>query len=133
MIYTLDTNIIIHLIINTPTVFNRYENCLLHRHKLILSPYVDFEIRRGLRYKKATKKEQIYERLSMNWSIRDMGHNVWLRAVDIYSDLKYKGLTVSDADILIAAFCLENKSVLVTNNTKDFINIVDLTIEDWVN
>ena len=133
MIYTLDTNIIIHLIINTPTVFNRYENCLLNRHKLILSPYVDFEIRRGLRYKKATKKEQIYERLSMNWSIRDMGHNVWLRAVDIYSDLKYKGLTVSDADILIAAFCLENKSVLVTNNTKDFINIVDLTIEDWVN
>ena len=38
---------------------------------------------------------------------------------------------VGDADILIAAFCLENDYTLVTNNTKDFVNIKGLLINDW--
>jgi len=132
MTYVLDTNIIIHLISGTPTVISRYEECLLDSKNIALSPYVDFEVRRGLRYKNATAKEQVYEKLCQDWILGEMGRNVWLQSVNIYSELRHKGFSVCDADILIAAFCLENQYTLVTNNTKDFINITGLKLINWV-
>jgi len=132
MTYVLDTNIIIHLISGNPTAISRYEECLLDSKNIALSPYVDFEIRRGLRYKKATAKEQVYEKLCQDWILGEMGRNVWLQAVNIYSELRHKGFSVCDADILIAALCLENHYTLVTNNTKDFININGLKLINWV-
>ena len=132
MTYSLDTNAIIHLIIGTPTVSEQYEQCLCDDEMIVISPYVDFEVRRGLKYKNATAKERIYERLCENWKIGEMNRGVWLRAVSIYSDLRHNGFTVGDADILIAAFCIENDYTLVTNNTKDFKNIDGLLITDWL-
>ena len=133
MIYALDTNIIIHLIIGTPSVSTCYEECLIGSNKITLSPYVDFEVRRGLRYKNAIAKERLYERLCNNWSIGEMGRNVWLQAVSIYSDLRHKGYTLGDADILISAYCIENQCTLVTNNIKDFSIVSGLKLVDWVN
>ena len=61
-----------------------------------------------------------------------MNRNIWRRAANLYSDLRHKGFTVGDADILIAAFCLENGYTLVTNNTKDFVHIDELMLVDWL-
>jgi len=132
MTYALDTNIVIHLIIGSTAVSARFEECLLEGNKIAISPYVDFEVRRGLRYKNATAKERIYERLCSNWEIGEMRRSVWLRAVNIYCDLRRKGFTVGDADILIAAYCIENQYVLVTNNVKDYKDILGLHLVDWV-
>jgi len=132
MIYSLDTNIIIHLIIGTSAVSARYEECLSNGGIIAISPYVDFEVRRGLRYKNATAKERIYERLCQNWNIGEINRNVWSQAVIIYVGLRHSGFTVGDADILIAAFCVENGYTLVTNNAKDFQNINGLCFVDWV-
>jgi predicted nucleic acid-binding protein len=38
---------------------------------------------------------------------------------------------IEDADILIAAFCLYNNYILVTDNTKHFINIKGLNTVNW--
>ena len=81
MVYALDTNIIIHLILGTPSVMSHYEECVRDNKKIALSPYVDIEIRRGLRYKNATAKEQVCERLCQNWILGEMGRSVWLQAV----------------------------------------------------
>ena len=61
-----------------------------------------------------------------------MTSEMWVRAAQIYVHLRRDGFTVGDDDIFIAAFCLANKHTLITRNTKDFINIVDLRIENWV-
>jgi tRNA(fMet)-specific endonuclease VapC len=34
-------------------------------------------------------------------------------------------------DLLIGVTAVENKLTLVTDNEKDFVNIEDLTIENW--
>ena len=41
------------------------------------------------------------------------------------------GLTPAFADGQIAAIASTNQLILVTRNTKDFINFGDLTIENW--
>ena len=53
---------------------------------------------------------------------------MWKIAVSIYVNLKRKGFTVGDSDILIEAFCIEKNFTLVTRNTKHFVNIDDLSI-----
>ena len=132
MILSLDTNIIIHLLVGDPTISMQYEKCLHEGNQIIISPYVDFEVRRGLRYKNATAKERIYERFIFSWLQGEMTRLMWLQAVNIYSNLRHKGFTVCDADILIAAFCMESQYTLVTNNTRDFINIDGLSLMGWL-
>ena len=64
--------------------------------------------------------------------IGEMQRDTWVFAASLYSDLRHKGFTVGDADLLIAAFCLVEEHTLVTNNTKDFKKFQELQIVDWV-
>ena len=132
MIYALDTNIIIHLLQNTPVAVTKYDENLSSGIQIVIPPYVDYEICRGLRYANATAKERMYKQLCESCEIGEMRRNTWVLATNLYSDLRRKGFTVSDADILIAAFCVENDCTLVTNNTKDFENMDGLQIADWL-
>jgi len=132
MTYAMDTNIIIHLLRNNPDVVSQYDENIAKGVSMIIPPYVNFEIRRGLRYANATAKEKAYQRLCDSCEIGEMRRNIWVRAACLYSDIRHSGFTVGDADILIAAFCIENDYILVTNNTKDFTNIGGLRIVDWV-
>lgn len=42
-----------------------------------------------------------------------------------------KGELIEDADLLIAATCIVNDLVLITNNRKHFSRIEGLDIENW--
>jgi tRNA(fMet)-specific endonuclease VapC len=132
MTYALDTNIIIHLLKDTVAVISQYDNCLSQGIPIVIPPYVDFEILRGLRYANATAKERVYQQLCGSCKIGEMQRGTWVRAADLYVDLRRNGFTVGDADIIIAAFCIENGYTLVTNNTKDFMNIDGLLLVDWL-
>ena len=52
-------------------------------------------------------------------------------ASKIYSNLMNQGLLIDDADILIAAQCIENGYTLVTGNTRHFERIDGLKLVDW--
>ena len=131
MEYALDSNIIIHLLRNTPTVVKQFELALAQGIPIIIPPYVDFEVRRGLRYSNATTKEKIYQRLCDSCEIGEMQRETWLYASTLHSEVRHRKFTVSDADLLIAAFCIVHEYVLVTNNTKDFSKFRNLQITDW--
>ena len=47
------------------------------------------------------------------------------------ASLKRQGTIIGNNDLLIAAHARSLSVVLVTNNTKEFVRIADLTIEDW--
>ena len=132
MTYALDTNTIIHLLSHTPSVRIHRDAALAQGAKLIIPPYVNFELRRGFRYVNASAKEQAYLSLCARCSVGEMRTETWELAANIYADLRRAKYTVSDADILIAAFCIVEELILVTNNTKDFANIKKLQIIDWV-
>jgi len=111
--YALDTNTLINLIRGNTSVISRYGESLAKKIPIIIPPYVDFEILRGFKYANATGKEKIYQRLCNNCKIGEMRRDMWIKAADLYSDLRHKGFTVGDADILIAAFCIETGCTLV--------------------
>lgn len=46
--------------------------------------------------------------------------------------LKRQGNAIGNNDLLIAAHARSFNAVLVTNNTKEFSRIPDLTLEDWI-
>lgn len=50
----------------------------------------------------------------------------------IKTDLKKKGMIISDFDILIASYALANDLILITNNEEHFTRIENLKVENWV-
>ena len=52
-------------------------------------------------------------------------------AANIYAERKAVGRLVDDGDLLIAAQCINNGYILVTNNAKHFHDIFGLEIIDW--
>jgi len=82
-------------------------------HKLSLTSINIYEILKGLKYKNNKNKEN-------------------LLAASIYADLKNKGKTIGDADILIASIVINNGGILVSNNQKHYENIPDLNLENWL-
>jgi len=84
----------------------------------------------------AARKSIIYKNMTSHFPIGqceivDMGEKIWEFAKQIYVHLYRKGFTVGEIDILIAAFCLHHDYPLVTANTKDFMNIEGLQLENW--
>ncbi len=75
--------------------------------------------------------EKAYSVIVNNCLLGEMTAQAWGRAAQIYAELYSKRMTVGDADILIAAYCLEGGFTLVTANTKDFVNIDDLKMINW--
>ncbi len=132
MIYALDSNTIIHLLNYNPVVIAKKEEAVAAGARFIIPPVVDYEIKRGLWYKPAPKKEAIYNALISHYGSGEMTPAAWAQAAQIYVSLRRKSLTVGDGDIFIAAFCVTNNYTLVTNNTKHFENVGGLRIIDWV-
>jgi len=53
-------------------------------------------------------------------------------ASNIFVKQQKRGIVIDGADILIAAWCIQNDCILVTNNIKHFNKIEDLKFENWV-
>jgi len=132
MVYALDTNIIIHINLQTKTVLANRNKAVRQGAQIVVPPFVHYEISRHLFVKPVSKYVTAYRNMLENCDIGKMTTSMWLRAAKIYAELKSKSLTVNDADIIIAAFCIESGHILVTNNTKDFANISHLNMVDWV-
>jgi len=131
MIYALDTNIVGHLIQRSPIVRAQRDAVLDHGSELIIPPFVNYEIRRGFFYQSAPVREKAYILLCLQYPIGEMTVRAWEHAANIYASLRRRGYTIEDADILIAAFCLVNSYILVTNNTRHFERIDGLQLVDW--
>jgi len=132
MEYVLDTNTIIHLMRGTPLVRENREKAQSSGARFIIPPLVNYEIRRGLIIKPIPAHEKAYSVICDNCALEDMSFDAWEQAARIYADLYVKRFTVSDADILIAAFCMVNGYTLVTDNKADFGKIDDLEFVNWV-
>jgi len=49
-----------------------------------------------------------------------------------YARLRKAGLTIGNADLFIAEYCIKNDFTLVTDNTKHFRNRKDLKYTNWI-
>ena len=131
MRYALDTNTIIHILRQTPSVLDKFNAAVDRGDEIIIPPIVHYEMLRGFKCKPAPKKESAYIALIKRFPVGELTIDVLECGADIYSELYNARLTVEDADLLTAAFCITGRYTIVTNNVKHFNVINNLLFEDW--
>jgi len=129
--YMLDTNICIFILKNRPESakkkFKAIKNICISS---ITYGELCYGIENGVPHLKEDRWNQLdnfTQRLIIDpWEEEAARHYGSIRAT-----LKQSGLLIGNNDLLIAAHARSLDAVLVTNNTKEFSRISDLTIEDW--
>jgi len=136
MIYALDTNIISFLLRpsqNTGVVHNFNEIVKLG-HAYVIPPLCYYEVFWYLQRKNALKQLQLFGKL-YNDSLQNfiMGKADFILASKLKVNLVEKGTPIgnNDADIFIAAYCINNGYILVTDNKSDFEYVDNLHIVNW--
>jgi predicted nucleic acid-binding protein len=131
MTYALDTNILSYMLRRDAAVCGRYLAESRAGHECVIPPVAYYEIKRGLMAVNATAKEWAFDLLCQDFGIGEMSTSAWLRAASLYAINRQNGRAMDDADLFIAAFCIENGHTLVTNNVRHFDGVEGLRLVNW--
>jgi len=130
MIWLLDTNTISYLLRGHPVVRARFDEQRVGRALFVRSPVVDYEIRRYLLLKQATRNLARYEATTRDWLAASLEPVDWARASALWAERHRIGQGIADADLLIAITAIKHEATVVTNNTKHFEGLGVATV-DW--
>jgi len=135
-IYMLDTNICSFIIRNQDApVLEKLQECVLDNNRIVISSMTYAELMFGSVGNKASPKiagivEEFVSRLN---AILALDKKAVEASALIKKSLTVKGMNIGYNDTLIAGHAISEGCVLVTNNTRAFIRVDGLKIEDWVN
>jgi predicted nucleic acid-binding protein len=132
MIYALDTNIVSYILKKDESVVGRLKAEIDEGNYIVIPPIVYYEVRRGLLASGAVTKAAAFEVFFADLSIDDIDRDTLEMAAVEYARLRKLGVSVGDADLFIAEYCVKNGYTLVTNNTKHFEVIENLKYTNWV-
>lgn len=131
MRYMLDTNICIYVIKNKP------ETVLLNlqRHEpkdICISSITYAELVHGVEKSQAVEKNRVALALLLsNIEVLDFNSLAAECYGKIRADLEKAGTPIGPLDMMIAGHAKSLGYTVVTNNTKEFVRIKDLMIENW--
>lgn len=134
VVYMLDTNICSYIMRERPaSVLERLQEVATSQHRIVISVITYYEMLLGTVGRNASPRharlvEAFVSRLStiLPWEAASAE-----RATRIKQDLAAKGTPVGGNDTMIAGHALAAECVLVTNNTREFVRVIGLRIEDW--
>lgn len=129
--YLLDTNICIAILKENTTVVtqfqSKYRNCYL-------STLVLAELYKGIFCSsRVTQNLTGLNQLASYLPKINFDVQAALEFGKIQSELRQIGRPTGEIDALIAAVARSRQDILVTHNTRHFINIPNLQLEDWLN
>jgi len=129
----LDTNICIYLIKNRPLEvrekFNQYEV-----GEIAISSISVSELYYGVeKSKHVEKNRQALALFLAPLNILNYDEKASISYGESRSSLEAKGTVIGSLDMLIAAHAKSMNITLVTNNTKEFIRVDGLKLENWIN
>lgn len=131
MKYMLDTNICIFAIRNSnDNVLKKFHDHL--DDELYISSITLAELMYGV--EKSKKPEQNRNALLQFLTLIDIKEFSEKAAIEygkIRAFLENQGTPIGPLDTLIAAHAVSENMILVTHNTKEFLRIPDLTVENW--
>jgi len=125
-----DTNIITYILRDRAIVLSRFTEALKAGAVFISSEVVDYEIRRYLLLKGATRQMARYETLSSDWLPTSLTRNDWRAAANLWAEIHRTGRSIEDRDLLITISALKEQAILVTNNTRHFEGL-GVPFVDW--
>ncbi|MHC5672719.1 type II toxin-antitoxin system VapC family toxin [Nostoc sp.] len=128
--YLLDTNICIALLNENPqavTKFNRFFS------QCYLSIIVVSELYKGVYCSQQVAKNlEILAQFTELLPVESFEIEAAIEFGKIQSELRKVGKPTGEFDALIAAVARSRDDILVTNNIKDFINIPNLKLDNWL-
>jgi len=128
----LDTNIISYYFNSNVIIKDKILEAIDNDETICTTIINIYEILKGLKWKNNKKKEDQFKDFLEDVSVFTVDNNVIEMATNIYVDLRKKGVTIGDADILIAAIVISNNGKLVSNNTKHYKDIENLNLTNWL-
>ena len=136
MTYALDTNTLSYIIRGEGDVDKRFEQeIVVAGNSYAIAPIAIYELQRWLMDNPTREMGILAQELELLYQgVRnkaEMSAPSWEKAAEIYVKLKQSGNLIEEADIFIAAYCLVNDYVLVTNNFRHFTRIEGLKCVNW--
>jgi tRNA(fMet)-specific endonuclease VapC len=135
IVYMLDTNICSFIVRERPApVLERLQAAVVGQNSIVISVITYYEMLLGTIGKNASPRhaalvEAFVARLS---AILPWEREAAEEAMRIRRDLGGKGTPIGGNDSMIAGHALAAECVLVTNNTREFLRVTGLRVEDWV-
>ena len=131
MIYALDSNIISYFLKKDTGIRRRLSTETNAGNQFTMSTIVYFEVERWLLEVGAAKKHAEFRQMCRDVPPEEFSLDVWNIAAKLYVQMRRKGQSVDDVNLMIAAFCIANNYTLVTNNTRHFERIDELKFVNW--
>lgn len=105
----------------------------LEPEQLVLSPIVLGELEVGY-YKgdRTPKRRQVLEHITANTQLLALDGGVSVTYAQIRAELEQAGTPIGPNDTWIAAEAVYHQLVLVTDNTRDFLRVPRLQLENWM-
>jgi tRNA(fMet)-specific endonuclease VapC len=132
MKFMLDTNICIYLIRRNPVrVLKKLQE--IKASEVCISSITLAELEYGVQKSQNQNQNKIaLAEFIAPLEIEPFEVEAAIKFGEIRTHLEKKGAVIGAYDMLIAAHAASLKVTLVTNNTREFIRIPSLTIENWV-
>ncbi|MDP3008879.1 MAG: type II toxin-antitoxin system VapC family toxin [Methylococcales bacterium] len=131
MKYLLDTNTCIAFLKGNQTVVEKIR--LVGIENLLLCSVVKAELWFGAcKSERVTANQAVLKEFFMQFSSISFDDNAIEHYGDIRALLSKIGKPIGANDFLIAAIARANQLILVTNNTREFVRVPDLPLEDWL-
>ncbi|MCH6236193.1 type II toxin-antitoxin system VapC family toxin [Cognataquiflexum rubidum] len=127
----LDTDTLINFFDDDENTSRNLSNYLSSHPKLTISELTVFEFFQGLEYKQAQKQMEKFETFISKCEVLNISHNSVRLSAKIYADLRRKGITIGEIDLLIAGIAIHSDLQLITNNTAHFAQIQGLSLHNW--
>ena len=130
MAYLIDTDTIIFALRKDKSVLAKFEENKYIPISISMITYAELVF--GAKRSQNEQKNMIkVNHIREIYPIEELNEGVMEVFADIKAKLFDKGIRIEDMDLLIAATAIYNELTLVTNNTKHFENIPNLSLENW--
>ncbi len=130
MTYLLDTNICIHFFRGKFNLLDKFLNVGLHQ--CAISEITLAELIFGAENSSNPKKNHsIIEKFISQMTVIPI-YNCIYRYGKEKARLRKNGLMISDFDLLIGCTAVENRLIMVTENTNEFDRISEIELDNWI-
>ena len=130
MKYALDTNIITYYLKGDEKILDKVDK-EAENDNIIIPPFAYFEVKKWLLAVNSKNKLEAFEKLFEKCGIDAIEKEILDFSLSIYIKLRKNGITIDDGDLLIAAYCIQNNYILVSNNQKHYEKIENIQVVNW--
>ena len=132
--YLLDTNICIHLLKDQFSIAQKIEDIGLSSFCIseITVAELIYGVENGNDIQRETNLKNINQLISAFSDRTLLIGDCFYEYARQKSNLRRIGRTVGEFDLLIGSTAIVNDLILVTRNTKDFINLNGIKLENWI-